>query len=386
VSLFNSYWLSILLGFAACMLGLAVLVQILQEFYKLLTSSKSRAYTRALIDFLGPWAAQTLRASFSLTARGPFQLRRLRPKGVILPMEKDQLVACLEKTAPAWVRRGLDLLRQEASLQAKSPLPPPASSSWEEFLNDLGRAEKGTTEYTAGLEIAEWLSEWNHDWKKPKAGALTLGSIKASAPFAAAALLASFQARFLPHVQDAAARYGQFTKNFEYTYGRRNLRQTFIISLLLALAVNLPVGRIYRKARSLSPQDAAALAEKYVNLYDEISAKAESEPAQPQDEDLLTTLGALKQQALASLEPIASQGAGSPLRILVRWEEDIAPRSTYSALALLGYLAECLITAFLICFGAPVWNDIVTLLFRLQKGRSKSNRTEQAAATTAQNA
>lgn len=223
-------------------------------------------------------------------------------------------------------------------------------------------------------------------WKKPKAGALTLGSIKPSAPFDAAALLASFQVRFLPHVQDAADRYGQFTKNFEYTYGRRNLRQTFVISLLLALAVNLPVGRIYRKARSLSPQDAAALAEKYVNLYDEVSSKVESEPAQPQDQDLLATLGALKQQALASLEPIASQGAGSPLRIFVRWEEDVAARSTYRVLAILGYLAECLITAFLICFGAPVWNDIVTLLFRLQKGRSKSNGTEQAAATTAQTA
>jgi hypothetical protein len=32
------------------------------------------------------------------------------------------------------------------------------------------------------------------------------------------------------------------------------------------------------------------------------------------------------------------------------------------------YIFECLVTAFLICFGAPLWNDIAKSVLRLKKG------------------
>ncbi len=61
---------------------------------------------------------------------------------------------------------------------------------------------------------------------------------------------------------------------------------------------------------------------------------------------------------------------GSIQDILVRWEY-VKNMDPTPIIALLRYLFECLVTALLICFGAPLWNDIVTYLFRLQKGKTK---------------
>ena len=80
-------------------LGLSLLIQIVQELYKHLTSSKSRAYSMTLVDFVGPFAKQLFQASVApeLTIRGPFQFRRTRPHGRLLPLKKEALVMALDR-------------------------------------------------------------------------------------------------------------------------------------------------------------------------------------------------------------------------------------------------------------------------------------------------
>ena len=172
-------------------------------------------------------------------------------------------------------------------------------------------------------------------------------------------------------IQAAADGYGQFVKNFEYTYKRRNLRQTFVIAFLLVFAVNLPVGSIYQKARALSPEDTAALAEKYVNIYKELTAEPESRGEELREEKPAENLAALKQNALAIVASTPAQTAPPSFfvdvkQVLSGWGE------------LFRYLFGCLMTALLVGFGAPVWNDLASLFFRLQKGKNGSNGSTAA--------
>jgi hypothetical protein len=105
----SNAFLTMVLGLAASRAAFAILVQITQEVYKYLTSSKTRAYRDALVDFIGPAAAQLLQpgAAPELFVPGPFQFRRVQPKGKLLPLSRDALVKALERTSPEWVRRGL---------------------------------------------------------------------------------------------------------------------------------------------------------------------------------------------------------------------------------------------------------------------------------------
>src|SRR6266516_2698378 len=130
--------LSTMMAIAAWFLGLSLFVQVLQELYKQLTSSKSRAYSAALIDFAGPFAAQLLQPDVApdLTIRGPFQFRRLRPQGRLQPLEKESLVSALERTQPTWYRLTRQALEFEEALQTKDRLD--VSPTFKEFLKTLG--------------------------------------------------------------------------------------------------------------------------------------------------------------------------------------------------------------------------------------------------------
>ena len=138
----NSALFSILIALAATFLGLSVLVQVIQEIYKHLTSSKSRAFNQVLRDFLGPWIAQLYRPGVipDLVVRGPFQFFRRRPGGRLLPLSKDDLIKALERTAPDWHRQALKYLRMKVKLQGDREKAP--SPSWNTFLKGLALAEK----------------------------------------------------------------------------------------------------------------------------------------------------------------------------------------------------------------------------------------------------
>src|SRR5262245_10795758 len=108
-----------LLTLAAIFLGLAAAVQIIQEFYKYLSRSEAKTYRNVLVDFAGPWIEQLFQPGVvnDLQVRGPFQIRKVRPQGVLLPLPKDELLRAIERLAPVWVRRTLEQLQVERELQ-----------------------------------------------------------------------------------------------------------------------------------------------------------------------------------------------------------------------------------------------------------------------------
>ena len=57
----GSTLLTTILGLAGTFLGLAILVQVIQECWKYLFSTKSSGYERALFAFIGPWARQLMK-------------------------------------------------------------------------------------------------------------------------------------------------------------------------------------------------------------------------------------------------------------------------------------------------------------------------------------
>ncbi len=372
----QSQWLSSLLGFAAFILGLSVLVQIVQESFKFLSSSKDRSYSRLLSDFLGPWAMQLKKASFTLTVRGPFQFLRIRPQGVLLPMDRDQLAAALIKTAPPWILKTYQLLRQEMNWQNGTEKKP--SQAWRQFLEDLGRAEKGMLGYWNAYEIMQWLTQWEHTLKKDLKNDRILGQIKAPATFGAKELCDSFQERFLPHVSDAKANFPQFEKNFEYAYRRKNLKQTIFIALLISLAFDFSVARIWNRAQRMSAKEAASLAETYLTMSDKVSKEMEAEASGKGQIDMMNKLAEVKTlvtdyaKELSSLDKKSQDASFMQLKKLHEVAAGTPIFSWKWITAWIKYLFLCLLTALLIGVGAPVWNDLVKLLLGLQQGKFKT--------------
>jgi hypothetical protein len=169
------------------------------------------------------------------------------------------------------------------------------------------------------------------------------------------ALLLAFRQRFLPHVDSVAEGYDQLERNFEYAYRRRNLRQTFVMGLLIALAFNLPLQRLWRDAAALSPQQAVELAEKAKALYDFTQTE-------PKAAELL------KKSLDASVVPVGSASYRPVLG-------DILAQGAWPTLR---YLFGCLLTALLVSFGAPFWNDILGKVSRLQKTPRDNSTSEEA--------
>jgi len=332
---FGSPLLSTLLALAATFLALSIVVQIVQEFYKYITKSKSRAYENALMDFLGPWASQLFRPGvlFNLQARGPFQFKRLSPRGALLPMDRDDLMRALERTCSPWVKRATDAIQMECQLQQDGSVG--ASTNWKRFLGELGKVEKAEAGYWDAHEVAILLADWGHDWKKSAAadesgriGDLIVadgGNETRNGGFDASELRVAFRRRFMPHIDKAAADFPQFERNSSYAYQRRNLRQTFILAFLLALAFDLPFDKLYAKASVVTPETAVAMAEQ-------------------------ATIGAFG------------------LDYLVNWS-DVSQIWNDGLFAVLRHLFSCLVTALLLSFGAPFWNDLTSSLLQFQRSR-----------------
>lgn len=154
--------LSVLLALVATFLGLAVLVQIVQEVYKHLTSSKARTYNMVLKDFLGPWITQLSNyGGFSnLEIRGPFQFLRRWPSGKTLPFEKKELIHALEKTITPWHQRTLQIIKLEVELQSGEEQRP--SQSWKAFLKEMTSVHRGMTGYWSAREVVDFLETWDH--------------------------------------------------------------------------------------------------------------------------------------------------------------------------------------------------------------------------------
>lgn len=366
--------LTTMLGLAGMLLGLAILVQVIQEAWKYLWSTKSSAYERALFQFIGPWTRQLTRTGLlaDLQVNGPFQLWRGRPHGRLMPLEKAELVEAMERTAPAWIRRSLETLRVEAqAMIAASPDAPP-TPALRALVAELQSAERGSPGYATSREVLRFLEEWgvHPDPKGPS-----------SPPVNASALTPAFRERFLPHVTAAERTFPQLQSNFEYIYKRRNTLLTIVFAIAVALLGDLPVSRLYEQAAALSAEEATALAESMTRLYDSIPAGTAVNDSLRARAELLRTqaIEILNQRAGLGLDPELGAAAA---------EQDL--QGTLGRFRIVGirvsqdgplYLLECLLTALLISFGAPFWNDLAGTFLRLQRGSSSRAATPTTGTT-----
>jgi hypothetical protein len=377
----NSALLSTLLALAAAMLALSILVQIVQEVYKYLSSSKERAYTNALLDFLGPWSSQLLKPGrvMKLQIRGPLQWFRFRPNERLLPMQHDELISALETTAPTWVKRTLERLKLEVGLQKGNASSP--SLIWHNFLAELSAVEKGAPGFRSAHEVSQFLLLYGHTLASPPPRSANfeqterLGDIRYinEKPFDAVETLEAFQQKFLPHILRAGVHFEQLGRNFQYQYERRNLRQTFVIALVVALLFNLSLQRLYRYAAAVSPAEASSLAETSLNLFQEYRQASEATPTNSTVE--VATMDTLKLKKLLNLsQEILEQSNGVTFNLV--GNEVLDGFGSF-----IHYLFGCLITALLLSFGAPIWNDAASALLNIQKAKRQELLTFQKGAS-----
>ncbi len=370
MALLDNSLLNVLITLAATFLGLSIFVQVIQELYKYLRSSKSKAYLQALQDFIGPLASELQKPGIlpDIRVRGPFQLKRVRPKGYIMPLKQEELCGALERTAPLWVQRTLNALKAEVDYQSGKPAP--QSISLEKYLNELGKAEQGTTGYWNAYEIAEFLQDWHYQWREEivndKAQIKRIGElIPPKDPINAKQLLHSFQKRFLPYVQKAAEGFSQLNNNFEFAYGRTNRRLTFIIALLITIIFNLQINILYQNAQEADPTEAIKFAETTLEIY------------KTQKDSLFEQKVNLAKDVLSNTLELQSKKANT--RYLIDFST--IPNIFAGDLKFFLYLLYTLLTAVFITFGAPFWNDIASGLLRLQKGKSSPKETNPTEAS-----
>jgi hypothetical protein len=372
MNLLDNSLLTILLTLAATFLGLSIVVQVIQELYKYLRSSKGRAYQIALQDFLGPLASELFRPGVlpDVRVRGPLQLKRVRPEGMILPLKREELSKALERTAPSWIQKTLKQLEFEANNQFNKTLS--QSVSWEGFLKELGKVEQGTSGYWNAFEIAEFLQEWKYDWQQeklkdnPKVNRIGTFDFKES-NIDAKQLLTAFRKKFLSHVENADENFSKLESNFEYTYSRANRRQTFIIAFLLSFIFYLPIDVLYQNAQKIDPESAIKLAETTMNIYKDKIEKPDSLNSENLDSLIQKNLDLAK---LIMTETLKAQSSESGLEYFDDWAafSDIF----HGDFRLFLYLFYCAITSIFLTFGAPFWNDIASALLRLQKGNASA--------------
>lgn len=348
--------MSTILAVAVVFLALSLLVQVIQELYKYLTSSRARSYKNTLVDFLGPHAQQLFQPGVmpDLQVRGPFQFLRRRPTGRLQPMDRDDLVHALERTAAPWVHGALNALRFEVGIQNGTPGSP--SPMMQQFLKELANAEPGAEGYATAVALREFFQQWRFTDDNERVDARRL--------------LEALRQRFMPAVVRADQSFSQLVKNFDQAYRRRNLRQTFVIGFLLAFVTQLPLDRIIRNAQSVPLEQSLQAAAELRAIYESQAGDTTA----PRDPRVLDSLANAINAALAR--------TGTDLGTKLEWSSlgtELGAGLFNSEHLSLGFLIGCLLSAVLISFGAPVWNDITGALLRFYKGRVPEQPEESPA-------
>jgi hypothetical protein len=387
-----------LLAMTAWFLGLSILVQVLQELWKYVTSSKSRAYEQALADFLGPFFVRRLKQDPALSVRGPLQFRRVSIAGRVLPLNADDLVSSIEKNAPEWHRVMKGALEFEASIQKSGPAPPStafreALAALEHQVDEARSLRRDSSDRRLSAEtlalgdagrVHAFLAKWN------ATGTAGDGRTDTPQSIDAATLRRAFVREFLPQEETIERHYDQFLQNFSYQYRRRNLRQTFTLAMLVAIVLNLPFEQIFVRATAVTPEQAIALAENARALYQQaaeagddqarlrevgnqalaIASSATSLVCGPRDTGLttdvvVTTEQAAARQATAQNVPYTCENALNLDYFLdpVQLWQRLFDRRNGSPRFLFG----CFLTAVLVTFGAPFWNDLSSSLLRVAR-------------------
>jgi hypothetical protein len=390
--------LNTLLALAAWLLGISLFVQVVQELYKYVTSSKSRAYSIAILDFLGPIAKQIVEpgVSSSLMIRGPFQFRRLQPRGRLLPLNKETLVAAVERTGAAWHRMTRGALETEVKLQNGVAQAPSVT-----FLDFLAKLARGTQEEPGSFDA----SEMAHFLKDRNVAVESASNRESQPTIDASKLLAEWKTKYASEALKVEDHFDQLMQNYEYSYSRRNLRQTFVLALLLALWCDFAFDTLYNHALNASTEEARNAATIALGDYERIGRTtaaqrgespatlptSESDKATPTSQSSPTAnavrtssgssqggnsrppLPSLPQNAQVSYLP--AQRLLNILELKREPNESVGRFMRHSAY----YLFGCLITAVLICFGAPFWNAVTKSLLHIsQKNDPTEAKTEKA--------
>ena len=156
--------------------------------------------------------------------------------------------------------------------------------------------------------------------------------------------------------------YEQLTKNFDYSYTRRNLRITFIIALLITYFFNLPIQNIYQKQNSLSTDQLANLTEKVISIKNSL-------PSFAGDDGVITdsTINFDYGKLITRINDVISNDT-----IKVQFAEFKIPWEFESFGYFFTYTLGCIVTSILICFGAPFWNDILGAITSMKNRNSKT--------------
>ncbi|MBK7632748.1 MAG: hypothetical protein IPJ23_19090 [Ignavibacteriales bacterium] len=170
-------------------------------------------------------------------------------------------------------------------------------------------------------------------------------------------LLSEFSKKFLPHIEDAAKNFSQFERNFEYTYGRANIKLTFFIALIITIFFNLGIDVLYKNALETNPEEAIKFAETTMEYYEQHKASQDS---------LIQNKLELANQIMT--ETLSRESSDQSIAELIDFSA-IPNMLTWDFLL---YLLNCIITSIFITFGAPFWNDIASALLKIQKGKSNS--------------
>jgi hypothetical protein len=341
---------SAVVGVAATVLALSLLVQVLQELWKFLFSTRASCYTRVLRDFLGPWADALTRRGVmpEFLTRGPFQFSRLSPTGQLEPLATPELVEGLERVAAPWLHRALRALRLESDLQPNGAAAP--SPEWKRFVSDVTSVQVGGPGTTEALDVQAFLAE--HQLGSGK---------KAPAKVDAARALRAFRERFFQHVLDAEHHAGRLRVMFDAQYRRRNQLITFVLGFVVAFGCNQPIQRIIARAGAMTPEQVTALANNVTQMYQAASdTTATATRGLPQLDTTLTQLVAAL-DTLARRERDSTRVARMPLA-------GFEVFGTTNLGGRIWFLLGCLLTAVLVSFGAPFWNDLVGALANKNRG------------------
>jgi hypothetical protein len=334
-NLLSTSVLAMLLSLSAMFLGLAAAVQIVQEIYRHLSHSEARAYRTVLLDFAGPWIEQLFRPGVisDLQVRGPFQLLKVQPQGLLLPMGKDELLQAVERVAPVWVRRVLEQLQAEKDLQ-DSEGKAAWSPAWQQLKLELDGLDKDDPTFWDAERVRAFLKE---------------------TPFkSAGTVLLAFRQRFLSDASRLEKFFPQLERNLEYAYQRRNLRQTFTFAFLLALIFYLPFSELLAQASQPTLEQAVIFAGK------RLEATQPSSGTPPQD----------VQQMRRLVEELVRRPQEKPgIPLFNRTRAKYLALGESGPLAITGFLFNCLLTALLVSFGAPLWHNLTSALWRVGRNR-----------------
>jgi hypothetical protein len=238
------------------------------------------------------------------------------------------------------------------------------SPKFTELIEQLQREVEGAQPSPPALEVHQFLEEWG----------MTGGA------FDAAKARGAFRDRFFSHLARFEQHYERLMQNFQYAYERRNMRQTFTLALLLALAFNLPLGDIYRRASAMPIAEAVALSERAEALhaeYEQLEAEQRKLQGSPAPVPGATT--ASESAARIERQKTAVKEREAELRSVADRAFDLSAgrsidtdfrslwRSLRANVSSASQLLGCLLTAVLVSFGAPFWNDISSALYRVAK-------------------